>query len=773
MKLSWRRNPIALPRLRVLLLAPRPVASAQVLDRVFAGLAQQGALEYRVLYENEASFLQQRAAVEQADILFLFRSCAPDALALLRLAKGRGKLVVYSTDEDLRTCDPARPLRGAVYQPEARAEYAAVIREADLLWLFSTELRCRYQAFHNRIVVGQLPSFVEVNFPNDRKVLEAEDEQPCVIGCNGTYVQEIDWRPLVQPLLQVLDRYRHVQVEVIGSVVEEVAAHPRVRVLPAGEDLEMHHAFLRQAHWSIGLAPLADTFFNRGKTNVAYCEYAGAGIPGIYSDLPVYADCVRHEETGYLTAHSEEGFAAALRAMIERPALRAKIRRGALQDAASTYALRRVQLHLLREISLLAIRRGYKGWKKPTLLVVGFAGASSTHIDALQPCRQLQEQGFLRFAWVQPDEVTAQHFTGIDGVYVVRAFQPDTLRVLRHARRNRIPVVSSWDDDFLSIPAGTPLGNYYRDRPVVRAIKKFLRQSALVIASTPPLVERSRAFTDQVLESIDGLDAVGLTTSAEEKPPPEPADGKIRIGFYGVNTGIGEPWLAEALQELRERYGSRVILEVIGTRLPSGLRHVIDWHSERLLPYAESLHLLRSRCWDIGLAPLADTPFNAAKQATKFRDYAWAGAAIVCSRVPAYERVLIDGIHGLFAENTAAAWMEALSSLIDDPAYADFLRRGASMLLQTVHSQEITNATWQQLIWRIGAARESRGVFSHLWDWRKRRGVADSLPRLTTNSGQHHKHMTPIVYRPRTNRLSTGGFRGLHTRAFCGLLFQE
>ena len=65
---------------------------------------------------------------------------------------------------------------------------------------------------------------------------------------------------------------------------------------------------------------------------------------------------------------------------------------------------------------------------------------------------------------------------------------------------------------------------------------------------------------------------------------------------------------------------------------------------------------MRSRGWDIGLAPLDDTEFNVAKQATKFRDYAWAGLAIVCSRVPTYQRPMIDGIHGLLVENAAIAW---------------------------------------------------------------------------------------------------------------------
>src|SRR5262249_49962385 len=393
---------------------------------------------------------------------------------------------------------------------------------------------------------------------------EADEAQSCVIGYGDRRHHHADWQLFIRPLLNVLDSYTHVRAEFVNYAPEELARHPKVRVLPLFEDLHAYYEFLRRARWTIGLAPLVDTSFNRGKTNNKYREYAGLGIPGIYSDIPVYSSCIRHGETGYLTPPSEQGFYEALHTMIESPSLRSTIRRSALQDASSTYSLQGAQLQFLQEVSLLAIRKQYKKWHKPTLLIVGFDQASSMHIGALQPSRRLAQQELLQFSWVQPADLTERHIDGIDAVYVVRAFEPVTLPLLDWVRMRGVPVISSWDDDFLSIPSGTPLGNYYGHPEVVSAIKRFLTASSLIIASTAPLVRRSREFNDNVMESLYGLDVASLSAGTDRVWPPTCADGKIRIGFYGVNTGINEPWMIEALRKLRGHYGTRIVLEIIG-----------------------------------------------------------------------------------------------------------------------------------------------------------------------------------------------------------------
>ena len=705
-----RRLP-ALPVLRLLVVTPGRIASTQIFDLVFQGLAEQGAIEVGTVFDNESTPAEQQEAVLEADVVFFLRSFTQSSLALLRYARHHGRVVVYSTDDDFRELDPETPLGRLHLEPQTLEAYESLVAEADLVWLYTSEMRRRYEGLAQRIAIGRLPSFVEINAPRSAAAIDPPDEDATVvIGYGGSSTHESDLRVVVRPLLDALDRWDHVRAQFINYAPAELARHPRVEVRPFMGNLLSYYEFLRQARWSLGLAPLRDDRFNRGKTSNKYREYAGLGIPGIYSKVPVYAEDVRHLETGWLAEHDEASFAEALRVMIERPELRRAIRIGSLQDASSRFSLRATQMHFLHEISRLAIERRHLAWRRPRLLAVGYGRTSSMEIGALQPLRRLQREGLVELHHVEPEAVSPEALEGADAVLVLRAFEEVTLPLLDEAQARQVPLVASWDDDFFSIPPGTPIGDYYRHPSVVRAMGRYLSEASLVLASTPPLFARSIEYNDRVMEAIYGLDEESLPAPAALDVRPAASGGsgrRLRIGFYGSNDALALPWMVEALRLLRTRHGDRIVIEAIGVSPGPDLGALLDWVQPGVRGYAESLASLRERNWAIGLAPLADSPFNAAKQATKFRDYAWAGTAMVCSHVPAYERVLLDGVHARFADESPEDWAAVVSHLLEHPGERERLVRGARALLEQVHMQSLTDAAWIQALWRMGASREA------------------------------------------------------------------
>jgi hypothetical protein len=122
-----------------------------------------------------------------------------------------------------------------------------------------------------------------------------------------------------------------------------------------------------------------------------------------------------------------------------------------------------------------------------------------------------------------------------------------------------------------------------------------------------------------------------------------------------------------ALTEINRHFGDQIQVDLIG--FVSSLK-VPDW-IRRLPPsthatrsYPGFVHwITHAGPWDIGLAPLAATPFNACKSPIKALDHAALGLATIASDVPAY-RGSVPG--GLLVPNTITAWREALSRLIRD-----------------------------------------------------------------------------------------------------------
>lgn len=98
-------------------------------------------------------------------------------------------------------------------------------------------------------------------------------------------------------------------------------AHPDVHVVTIGIDLELGHERYRRedfmpiaeltqrlADFDLGIVPLADTPFNRCRSNVKAREYAAAGVPWLASPLGAYAHLGRDE--GGLLVEDDEWFGA-------------------------------------------------------------------------------------------------------------------------------------------------------------------------------------------------------------------------------------------------------------------------------------------------------------------------------------------------------------------------------------------------------------------------------------------------------------------------------
>jgi glycosyltransferase involved in cell wall biosynthesis len=691
--------------LRFVMVTEGRIATASILDRVFDGLHRKGTWDYQACYERDCSFTDLSRVIATADAVLFLRCTRPEEAALFEEAQQRGVVTVYCLDDDFDALDPSTPLGQFYAQPEMKDGRDRMIRQADLVWVFTAEMANRFRDRCRRLHVGRLPSFVEDHRWDMRSIDDSDAEGPLTIGYPARYFHKADLDVIVEPLRRILDSFdRPVRAELVASRPGALANHPKVTHLPYFDDLRTYYRYLRTAGWTIGLAPLRDSAENRAKTNNKYREYAALGIPGIYSDMPVYSSSVRHGETGYLAPHTEEGMYEAMRALASDAALRKRIRQRALEDAATTYALLPMQQEWLREVSLLASRRD----SPVRFLVVADDSLASTHIDALPAVRALEQRGRLRFAYVQPAETRRTDVERCDAVFLVRAFVPETLALLAWAEEADAALVCAWDDDFYALPHGTPLGRYHAHPSVRAATDCFLRECSLVATSSPPLSERSRRYNPNVMEAIYGFDTSQLPLE------PLPVDGgedarPLRLGFFGLQWDGAPPCVSEAVRRLKQRFGARIELEIISSReVPRDSADVFTWQCTRVLSWTESLRLLRSRGWDIGLAPLEATEFVAAKQATKFRDYAWAGLAIACSRVPPYERVIIDGIHGLLIENTAPAWESALARLIEDGPLRLRLRRAARDLFAQAHTLDATLCAWHQLLWRVAACHRHR-----------------------------------------------------------------
>jgi hypothetical protein len=102
-----------------------------------------------------------------------------------------------------------------------------------------------------------------------------------------------DWAVVASALARIVAAFgASVMVDMIGVVGPVTLPHWVNRMSPSNSGMGSYPGFVnwitRQPPWDIGIAPLADTAFNQGKSAIKALDYAALGLAVLASDVPAY-----------------------------------------------------------------------------------------------------------------------------------------------------------------------------------------------------------------------------------------------------------------------------------------------------------------------------------------------------------------------------------------------------------------------------------------------------------------------------------------------------
>ncbi len=145
--------------------------------------------------------------------------------------------------------------------------------------------------------------------------LEPRAGTPITVGWIGSPSTWTFVKPLV-PLLVDAAEHHGLTIRVVGAG-PQTDVPPRFEFLPWSEAEEVR---LIQG-MDIGIMPLPDEPWARGKCGYKLIQYMACGLPVIASPVGVNADIVEHGSNGFLASTPQE-WAAAITALVENTALR-------------------------------------------------------------------------------------------------------------------------------------------------------------------------------------------------------------------------------------------------------------------------------------------------------------------------------------------------------------------------------------------------------------------------------------------------------------------
>jgi hypothetical protein len=141
-----------------------------------------------------------------------------------------------------------------------------------------------------------------------------------------------------------------VELTIWGCQSGELAGYPGVKFAPLIPDYDRFLREFSAAQFDIGLAPLEDTPFHRSKTNTKFRDYGACGVAGVYSNVPVYSDCVVHKKTGILVNNSADEWYQGIADLIDDRISRSAIQKSAYEEILQKYRQQVVEDEWLVEI---------------------------------------------------------------------------------------------------------------------------------------------------------------------------------------------------------------------------------------------------------------------------------------------------------------------------------------------------------------------------------------------------------------------------------------
>jgi glycosyltransferase involved in cell wall biosynthesis len=280
------------------------------------------------------------------DVVFVYAELLPWLpSALERLLLRRGRPIIYDIDDaffhtyNRHRSALVRSILGRKFEPLLRSATACICGNA--------YLRSYVSQYCSRTYV--VPTVVDT----DRyKPAPGAHEPPPVVGWIGSPTTWRYLRPLL-PLLQELLSSGRVRVKAVGAGAAARDDNiPGLEFIDWSEESEIEQV----QSFDIGIMPLPNDDWARGKSGYKLIQYMACGVPVVASPVGVNCDIVEEGENGFLASAIDE-WRAALERLISDPGLRSQLGAQGRRRAVADYSLRTHAPKIVELINLAAAAR--------------------------------------------------------------------------------------------------------------------------------------------------------------------------------------------------------------------------------------------------------------------------------------------------------------------------------------------------------------------------------------------------------------------------------
>jgi len=219
-----------------------------------------------------------------------------------RLLRRFAKRIIFDYDDAIMFRDDADASRGHALSSSRMRKFKGTLKIADYLTPANTFLgeQALAAGFETPEGIHVLPTGLDVE-RWQIKTAPADEHGTLTLGWMGTWNSLAYLRPIIPAIQEVQRRRPNIKIKLICDRFIDIPGVNQQNTLwnPATETKEI-------LDFDIGLAPLQDTPFARGKAAFKILTCFAAGVPVVASPVGANLDVVIEGETGYLASTSAQ-----------------------------------------------------------------------------------------------------------------------------------------------------------------------------------------------------------------------------------------------------------------------------------------------------------------------------------------------------------------------------------------------------------------------------------------------------------------------------------
>ena len=215
------------------------------------------------------------------------------------------KPILTEIDDDMLSTPPYNPA-APFYVPEGilRKLVLMQMKESDGVITSTPRLAEIYSDFNTNIHV--IPNAIDFKVWDKAKNARKLGKKGIRIGWAGGANHEDDLKIMEKVIPAITAKHKNVEFTFVHGCPHYLRDIPGVTYKSPWTSIDKYPKMLAQQNFDIGIAPLIDNAFNRGKSNLRWLEYSALGIPTVASNVGNFKETLNHGKDGLLADNAEE-----------------------------------------------------------------------------------------------------------------------------------------------------------------------------------------------------------------------------------------------------------------------------------------------------------------------------------------------------------------------------------------------------------------------------------------------------------------------------------